>query len=78
MTASFGQGWSGLLIAYGLSTGGLYGGLRLKGQHSGRVIWSWCTPCPVLLGSIIVTTLITEGMRSLLQGRRPFLASSLD
>jgi hypothetical protein len=68
MTGSFGQGWSGLAIIYGLSTGGLYGGLRVTRQHAGRVVWVLTYSLPVMIGSMLVTTLITEGTRSLGQG----------
>ncbi len=68
MTASFGQGWSGILIAYGLSTGGLYGGLRMTGQHAGRALWILKCSVPVLLAAMIVTTIITEGTRNLVPG----------
>jgi hypothetical protein len=77
MTASFGQGWSGLLIAYGLSTGGLYGGLRVTGQHVGRVAWVLVYSLPVLLASMIVATLIQEGTYHLIPGIPTFFGGVL-
>src|SRR6185437_8642454 len=68
VTASLGQGWSGILIAYGLSTGGLYGGLRMAGQNAGRALWILKCSVPVLLAAKIVTTIITEGTRALVPG----------
>ncbi len=68
MTGSFGQGWSGLAIVYGLSTGGLYGGLRVTGQHAGRALWVLKHSLPVTVGSLLVTALITEATDGLGQG----------
>src|SRR6185312_4681776 len=68
VTGSFGQGWSGIAIIYGLSTGGLYGGLRLTRQHAGRALWVLTYSLPVMVRSMLVTTLITECTRSLGQG----------
>src|SRR6185437_8357391 len=77
VTASLGQGWSGILIAYGLSTGGLYGGLRMTGQHAGRALWIVVYSVPVLLASMIVTTVITEGTHNLIPGLPPVFGGIL-
>ena len=66
MTASFGQGWSGVLLAYGLSTGGLYAALRITGQQAGRSLWVLKCSLPVLVGSMLIAALVTEGARNLL------------
>src|SRR6185312_8069660 len=77
MTASFGQGWSGILIAYGLSTGGLYAALRMTGQQAGRSLWVLKCSLPVLVGSLLIAALVTEGARNLLPTLPAFLSGLL-